>query len=314
VANIEEEPATARAEAGMAAIGPIVSILLGAAFTVLGGLASGRADVASDPEAAFASMGPLQTLLTWLGPVNIVLGIFNMIPAFPLDGGRVLRALLWGLTGDLARATRWATLLGQGIAWLLIVAGVAMAFGVTVPFFGRGLISGLWLAFIGWFMNGAARMSYRQVKVRSLLEGVPLRALLKRPLAPAVGVAVPIADFVEGVAAPSTESVFPVSAGDEVVGLLAVEDLRKLPRAAWHSTPAAELMSPISTYPRADADDDLYAAMRLLGSSRRNVLVVFDGGRLLGLVRHEDIARWIELQAMAEPDERTATYPHARGA
>jgi CBS domain-containing protein len=183
-----------------------------------------------------------------------------------------------------------------------------------VPFFGRGLISGLWLAFIGWFMNGAARMTYRQVKVRALLEGVPLRALLRRPLAPGIDASVRVSDFAQDVAAPSTESVFPVHEGEELVGLLAVEDLRKQPRSAWHSTPVSSLMSPISDYPRVDADEDLYEAMRLLGASPRKVLLVFNEGRLVGMLRHEDIARWIELQAEVKPGGQTPTYPPAHSA
>jgi Zn-dependent protease/CBS domain-containing protein len=305
VANIEHEPETARAEAGMAAIGPAVSIAIGVLFVVLAGALSGRSDMTTDPEAAFAHLTPLETLLAWLGPVNIVLGVFNLLPAFPLDGGRVARALLWGITGDLKRATRWATRLSQAIAWLMIVAGIAMAFGIAVPFFGRGLVSGLWLAFIGWFLNNAARMTYRQVSIRTLLQDVPLRNLMKRAVPPAIDDATSLTSFVESHAIGSRESVFPVVARDgELLGFIDVEALRSVPRAAWPTTRVRETMTPRSAVPALDANDDGYDALRLLGHAPTDAVAIFDGGQFIGLLRHEDIARWLELQSDGEPGSR----------
>lgn len=300
VANIEQEPDSPRVEASMAAIGPVVSIGIGILFTALAGILTGQSDVASAPEKALANMGPLETLLAWLGPVNIVLGIFNLLPAFPLDGGRVTRAFLWAVIGDLARATRWATRLSQCIAWLLIAAGIAMSFGVHVPFFGRGMLSGLWLAFIGWFLNNAAVASYRQVKIRNLLQDVSLRTLMRRPLPPLVASDTRISDFVETYAVSSSDSVFPVAVGDTVVGVIDVDAVRKLPRAAWSTTAVREVMTPLTELPSIDRNEDAYDAVRRLGNGSNKVLAVFDSGRFLGLLQHEDIARWLELQAGLE--------------
>ena len=167
MAHIEQEPKVWRAEFWMAIVGPFVSLGLGTAFIFLGSLGvAGDAFAAEDPEALLRELSPLQTLLLWLGPVNIVLAIFNIIPAFPLDGGRVLRAILWGTTGDLTRATRWASQGGQAFAWVLIAAGISMVLGLQVPVLGTGAASGLWIALIGWFLHNAAVMSYRQQRVQ----------------------------------------------------------------------------------------------------------------------------------------------------
>jgi Zn-dependent protease len=160
VSNLEEEPQSARVEFFMALAGPVTSLLLGAAFLALA-LASTAVSLSDTGTAwsGLAQLGPLVTLLAWLGPLNLGLGAFNLIPAFPLDGGRVLRSILWGLSGDLARSTRRVAALGQIFGGLLIATGLAITFGVHVPFLGSGVTSGLWLAFIGWFLHSAASRS-----------------------------------------------------------------------------------------------------------------------------------------------------------
>jgi Zn-dependent protease len=160
VSNLEEEPQSARVEALMALAGPVTSLLLGAAFLALA-LASTAVSLSDTGTAwsGLAQLGPLVTLLAWLGPLNLGLGAFNLIPAFPLDGGRVLRSILWGLSGDLPRSTRRVAALGQIFGGLFIATGLAITFGVHVPFLDSGVASGLWLAFIGWFLHSAASRS-----------------------------------------------------------------------------------------------------------------------------------------------------------
>src|SRR5690606_24170589 len=141
------------------------------------------ATLTSDPESVLSSLGPLQTLLLWLGPVNVVLALFNIVPAFPLDGWRVLRAILWGTSGSWARAPLQAASAGRLVSWLLSGSGVAMALGFHVPPFGTGLGGGLWIALIGWFLHNAALASVRQVEARSALSGVPVAKLMRTRLA-----------------------------------------------------------------------------------------------------------------------------------
>jgi Zn-dependent protease len=155
VSQLEEEPQTAATEFIMALVGPLTSIVLGGAFGALSVAASGVSE-------------PLAALGMYLGGINVVLGLFNLIPGFPLDGGRVLRSVLWQATGSLQRATRWASLVGQAVAYLFILAGIWRIFT-------GDWVGGLWIAFIGWFLDNAASSSYRQLTVRNLLVGHKVR-------------------------------------------------------------------------------------------------------------------------------------------
>ena len=180
VAQARHEPRSPRAELLMTIVGPLTSLVIGGLALLGGRLLVGplRYD-ASDPLQTLARISPLATLLFWLGPLNLMLGLFNLVPAFPLDGGRVLRALLWWTTKDFLRATRWAAGIGQAFGLLLVFLGVTMIFGNRIPLFGRGLVPGLWIAFIGWFLNNAAAASYRRVALRDLMEGVKVAHVMQ---------------------------------------------------------------------------------------------------------------------------------------
>jgi Zn-dependent protease len=297
VSNIEREPPSAATEFIMAIVGPITSIVLGVIFLFLGNAAAGGiGDAVANPAQAMSRLGPLATLLLWLGPINIVLGIFNLIPGFPLDGGRVLRSLLWAATNSLRRATRWASWIGQGIAWLFILAGVAMVFGLRLPFFGTGLISGLWLAFIGWFLNNAAVQSYQQVVVEDLLEGVPV-ARLMRANAPTVAPTATIGSLVYDHVMGTDERAFPVMDADRLVGMVCLEDVRKVPRDAWETTTVQQIMTPAdqlaTVTPREEATD----ALRQLSQRDVRQLPVVQDGRLVGMLRRRDILKWLQLHS-----------------
>lgn len=159
MAELEREPDRPKTELLTAAAGPLLSIALGFAGIFAGGLLA-RAEVGTLDEESLHHLGPVTTLCLWLGPVNVMLGLFNLIPGFPLDGGRVLRAILWWKTKRFDQATLWAARGGQLFAGLLFVAGVTMMFGVRVPLLGSGIGQGLWLLLIGWFLNAAALNAY----------------------------------------------------------------------------------------------------------------------------------------------------------
>src|SRR2546421_274224 len=196
VSNIQREPHSPGAEFVMTIVGPLTSIVLGVIFIVLGGVSAGTLLHTVIPSmAGLAHLSPLAIILLWLGQINILLGLFNLIPGFPLDGGRVLRSILWAATRNLRAATRWASWVGQAIGWLMIIGGLAMIFGIQIPFFGTGFLGGLWLAFIGWFLTMAALQSYRQVVLEDILEGVPV-ARLMRTTVPTVPATISISDLV----------------------------------------------------------------------------------------------------------------------
>ena len=297
VANIQRDPPSPKAEFLITAVGPVTSIFLGFFFLFAAGLVtrSMALEAVQEPTAVMAQLGPITTLILWLGPVNLLLGFFNLIPGFPLDGGRILRAILWALTDNLQQATRWAASVGQIVAWGLIIAGISMVFGATLPFFGSGLVNGLWLAFIGWFLNNAALESRRQVVIEDMLEGVPV-AKMMHSNPPTVPANITINSLVHDHLMNHDDHAFPVEDDDQLVGLVTLEDVRAIPRGQWDTTYVREVMTPLdklATLPTtAEADE----ALHQLGQLDVRQVPVLENGRLVGLVRRRDIMRWLQLQ------------------
>jgi Zn-dependent protease/CBS domain-containing protein len=297
VSNIEREPPSPATEFLIAIVGPLTSVILGAIFLFLGSaVADGQRLALRNPAQALAQLGPVATLLLWLGPINIVLGVFNLIPGFPLDGGRVLRSILWAVTDNLRQATRWAAWVGQVVAWGFIAAGIAMIFGVRLPFFGTGFFSGLWLAFIGWFLNHAAIQSYQQVVIQDMLEGVPV-ARLMRANAPTVSPHLRVSQLVDDYVMRTDERAFPVVEGERLVGLVCLEDVRKIPRDAWATTPVNQIMTPTEQLDLVTPREDATEAFDKLARRDVRQMPVVQDGRLVGMLRRRDILRWLHLQS-----------------
>jgi Zn-dependent protease/predicted transcriptional regulator len=292
VSNIEREPESPATELVMAIVGPITSIVLGFGFLFLGTLTTRRGISMDD----LARANPISTLLLWLGPINIAVGLFNMVPGFPLDGGRILRSLLWAATGSLKKASRLAARIGQVVAWIFIVTGLSMAFGMKIPLLGSGFTGGLWLAFIGWFLNNAAASTYQQVLIHDLLHGVPVTRLMRSNV-PSVSPSALVSELVHNHMMNSDERCFPVIDGDQMVGLVCLEDVRKLSRDQWEATPVNRIMTPANRLelltPQADASE---ALNRLSARDVRQVPVV-QNGHLLGILRRRDILKYLQLQS-----------------
>lgn len=301
VSNIEREPTSALTEFLMAIVGPLTSLILGIIFLFLAGVGfftSGGFFGA--PFSLLSRLGPVSTLLLWLGPINIILAIFNMVPGFPLDGGRVLRSIFWAVTGNLRRATHWAAIIGQIIAWGFIIIGISMVFGVNVPFFGTGLIGGIWLAFIGWFLNNAASQSYRQVVLEDMLEGVPVSTLM-RPNAVSVPPNIPISELVYNYIMNSDERAFPVLDGDRLVGMVSLGDVRKIPRSEWDTTTISHIMTPEEKLTVATPREDVSQALNDIATRDVRQVPVVQEGRLVGILRRADIMKWLQLHTEATP-------------
>ncbi len=292
VTDIEREPPSPKVELFMAAVGPLTSIALGVACSMLAAVAAPRTGF-TEPAELLRTLGPVGTLLAWLGPLNLLLGIFNLVPGFPLDGGRVLRAGLWSATGDLQRATRIASRAGQLVGVGLIAIGVAMMFGVAVPFFGRGVVSGLWLMLIGWFLNGAAVASYQQLVVRDLLAEVTVARLMRTEVA-AVAPVIGLEQLVDALVLKGNETTWPVVEEGRLLGVVSLVDLRRVARQAWSETAVAEVMTPRDRLVVTTPEEDAFVALRKLG--QHDQLPVVDGDRLVGVLRRTDIARWLAAQ------------------
>jgi Zn-dependent protease/predicted transcriptional regulator len=295
VANLDREPPSAGAEFWTAIVGPLVSFGLGVAFVAATAALMLPADIdPTRPWETLARLGPIATIVFWLGPVNLIVGVFNLIPGFPLDGGRVLRAILWRATGDLRRATRASSSVGRGIGWIFIMMGIAMVFGAKIPFFGQGPVSGMWLAFIGWFLSSAAERSYTALLVQDVLTGVRVSMIMRRS-----GWTVPaettVSSLVNDWFMRSSERCFPVLEDGRIAGVVCMSDVRNLPRESWSRAPVTAIMTPTERLAVASPDEDAASALRKLGERDVDQLPVLDGDRLVGMFTRAEVARWLEL-------------------
>jgi Zn-dependent protease/CBS domain-containing protein len=296
VSNIGREPSSPGAEFLIALVGPATSIMLGLVSLTAGWLGTPIGEAVNSPEQLVAQLSPLTTLLMWLGSSNIFLGFFNLVPGFPLDGGRILRSFFWAITHNLRQATRWASWIGQGIAWLMILAGISMVFGIQLPLLGAGFGSGLWLVFIGWFLSNSAAASHRQVVVQSILEDVPV-ARIMRTDPPTASEAMTIDELVHNSIMGTDDHAFPVLDHGQLVGLVTLEDVRTIPRTSWDNTTVREIMTPAHQLVSLMPEDDAAEAMNRLQARDVRQLPVMRNGTLSGLLRRRDIIKWLQLQS-----------------
>ncbi len=307
VSNIEKEPPTPGSELLMAIVGPIASIGLGIAMVVVSAILIDirTPDAVESAEGVIAHLGPLETLLVWLGPVNIIVGVFNMLPGFPLDGGRVLRAIVWRITGSLEKATRVAGGAGQAVGWLFVVLGLSMVLGFRVPLFGRGVMSGLWLAMIGLFLRNAAVAHLRSAAMDQALSGVHVHDLMRTKGA-YVEPRLPVRQLLDDWFLRHDELAWPVIQNGLFVGIVSVDDLRKARPEEWATKTVSELMTPADKVASASPDEPLNEALRILASRGVRQLPVLEGGMLVGMLYDRDVGRWLELrtQVMREPPAR----------
>lgn len=296
VANIEEDPSKPSHEGIIAAAGPVMSLAIGfgafVLFALLNPQAAGAAEVA--PMAMVEALGPLETILLWVGPINVLLAVFNMVPAFPLDGGRVLRAILWGATDDVVKATRWAAATTQVVSWAMVAAGIAMALGFYVPLLGTGLVGGMWLAIIGWFIGRAAQASYEQLVVQQTLDQVPLDRVMRQPTA-AVPARADLQTFADDYVWASDQDAFAVCIGDTFVGVVRAEVLDRIPRERWRDTAVAEVMTAAEDFPTIDSAADAQQAFKRMTQRQVTELPVIDAHGFRGLVRYADLMKWLRL-------------------
>jgi Zn-dependent protease len=290
MAEMEDEPREPRAEFLVAIVGPATSLALGLLFSLIGTYMAGPdfADLLTeDREAALASLSPVATLLLWLGPVNTVLGIFNLVPGFPLDGGRVFRAMMWWLTGDLHRATRLASDAGRLFGWMLIILGVVQAVSGM-------LLQGLWLVLIGWFLSNAASTSYRMLILRDLLEGVSARDMMRSHFG-SISAQMRVADFVENHLMQSPQLLWPVLEEEHLIGLVTLEEVRKVPPGDREVTPIGQVMRTDLGALTLEPETEARRAFELLDAGGMPRAVV-EGGRVLGLLSAADAAKWLVLR------------------
>lgn len=293
VSDIEQEPPSPGVEWWIAIAGPLMSLTLSVPLVLLAGRSFPETAM-NDPIGAVATLSPIETLVFWLGPVNFTIGVFNLLPAFPLDGGRVFRAILWKLTGDLHRATDIAASVGRAIGLAFMLAGIGMAVGLRVPFFGTGM-GGLWLALIGWFIRSAATRSFAALAAKEVLDGVRVAKLMHREGAVLEPDAT-VRSAVEGAFMRGSEHAFPVVDGRRLLGLVCVGDIRRIAPEAWDTTPIGALMTPRASLAVVTPDMEVKDALEKLAERDVDQVPVLDGDdNLVGMLSRSDVARWFEL-------------------
>jgi Zn-dependent protease len=273
VTKTKTEAQTAGDEFRIAVVGPVTSLALAAVFWVL---VVGLGDAVSDPVAYG---------LGYLGWINLVLGAFNLLPGFPLDGGRVLRSILWKRTGSITRATRGAALGGQMVAWAL------MAFGIVEVFSGN--LGGLWLAAIGWFLLQAAGASVREVVVQRSLRGVRAGDLMS-PNPVTIPSDLTIAEAVDDYFLRYDHSAFPVDDDGDISGLVSLRAVRQVPRDQWQIRQVWRTMTPIAEVHTVPADLPMEAVLEQLRSAEIDRVLVMVQGRAVGIITPRDVARWVQ--------------------
>jgi Zn-dependent protease/predicted transcriptional regulator len=296
VSNIQRDPESAGNEFWMALVGPLTSLVLGGILLLIGGSAVGSVRGIKNATQIIAQLSPLATLVLWLGSINVTLGIFNLIPGFPLDGGRVLRSILWAISGNLHRATRWASGVGQLIAWALILSGIGMVFGLQIPFFGTGFVGGIWLAFIGWFLNTASRQSYRQLVVHDILEQAHVDRVMRTD-PPTVPANSSVSDLVHDHVMGTDDYGFPVLDGGRLAGIVTLDDVRAISRDRWDRVTVREIMTPADRLITVAPENDAAEALDKLTQNDIRQLPVLRGSELVGLLRRRDIIKWLQLHS-----------------
>jgi Zn-dependent protease/predicted transcriptional regulator len=281
VAQIEKDAADAKSEFWMGIIGPITSIVIGVLCLGLAWLLGWN----------FASeaVSPPAAMFMWLGFINIALGIFNMIPGFPLDGGRVLRAVVWWVTGDANRSTRIASRVGQLVALGFIMLGIWR-------FFSGAGFGGLWIAFIGWFLLDAARASGAQVEITERLTGVKVGDVMAHQF-PVVDANSNIQTFVQEHLLPTGHRCFVVSEQGKPAGIITLHEVKTIDRARWPYTTVGDVMRSLDGLRTVSPERPLAEALEMMGREDVNQMPVVQGGKLAGIISRAHILRVLQTRA-----------------
>ena len=277
IAEMPEEPPSPKAEFMMAVVGPLSSILIAAIFYAI------------NSAGAFAGMPrPVSGVVQYLAFINGLLAVFNVIPAFPLDGGRILRSILWGVKGDLQWATRIASWLGSAFGILLILLGV-------LSLFAGNFIGGMWWFLIGIFLYNAARMSYQQVLTRKALEGASVRRFMKTdPIT--VTSDMTVSQLVENYVYVFHHKLFPVVRdSNKVDGCVTTRQIKEVPREEWNEKRVADIQIPCSEENTIAPDTDAIKALALMSRTGASRLMVTEGERLVGVVSLKDLLQYLSL-------------------
>jgi Zn-dependent protease/predicted transcriptional regulator len=282
VANAESESKDAKSEFWVSIVGPATSMLIGLFFLAAAWIAGWRPAFGTPAAPGWAG-------LVWLGYINITLAVFNMIPGYPLDGGRVLRSIVWAINRDYERATKIAARVGQ------LVAAAFIVFGFLRFFAGAGF-GGLWLVFIGWFLADAAAASYAGVEASTALAGVLVRDVMSQDC-PAVDGNLDLQTFAEDYLLRTARRCFVVVQNGRQVGLITANELKQVERRRWPFTTIAQVARPLEKVHTVSADMPLTQAWELMVREDVNQLPVLANGRLAGVISRSHVLQFLQNRA-----------------
>ena len=273
VSNLENEPEKPGVEFAIAIVGPLSSVLLAGIFKLIDFM-------------GYAGIGPVKAVVDYMVMLNILLAAFNVLPGFPLDGGRVLRSIIWGATNDLKKATTVATIIGQVFGWIFIIGGLIIA--LMGDFMG-----GIWMVLIGWFLNGAAEASRRELELRSIWLSVRVASVMNdRP--ETVDPAAPVNLLVNDIFIKRGVRVVPVTYDGILQGIVTISDIKKVMPSDWPTTSVGKIMTglPLKT---VRPEDNMSTAVQQMAENGFDQLPVVVEGRLVGMLSRADIIRYVQV-------------------
>lgn len=277
VSQIEKNPTSATLEFWMAFVGPLTSV-------IIGGVCVALARLIGQP-----SSDPWMAMLQWLGYINLMLGVFNLIPGYPLDGGRVLRAIIWWKTGNADRSTRLAAKTGQVVAFGFIAVGI-------FEFFGGAGFGGLWIAFIGWFLLQAAKESDMQVGLTEALQGVRVADVMTRDC-PTVDGWLNLQNFVDEKLLRTGQRCFIVAEKGELRGLVTPHEVKEVDRAKWPYTTLHDIMRPLEDLHSVKPDTPLMSALETMSRYDLNQVPVMSTNHLEGVISRAHVLGYLQTHA-----------------
>ncbi len=290
VASISREAEKPGTEMLMAIAGPAsslaIGLICGAVWFAAGGHGGGSSTY--------------WDLLWWLARLNLLLGVFNLLPGFPMDGGRVLRAAIWRITGNYRKATRIASAVGQAMGWLIAGGGAGIV--IAYLFIGSGplnVVDGIWLIFLGWYLSSIASSSYRQVAMREAMRGVTAASAMVSDfmtVPPGMSLLQIVRDYVE----PNRYRSFVVATDGMFQGVVNVEDIRRVPGGRWEATTAGSVMTPAGRVVTASLEDSALDLAARMDEFRLDGIPVLREGMVVGVVTRSSLARSVRMRARAE--------------
>lgn len=274
VAQMKKEPSEPKVELYMALAGPFSSYILALLFFLF--------------YKVIGAYPGLKAISFYLFQINLILGTFNLIPGFPMDGGRLLRALLWKRSGDYLSATRKASKTGQHIALFFIFFGIFSLFA--------GYLGSIWFLLIGWFLYTAAQSTYQQATVKGILSGVKVRDVMVTDVV-SVSSDTPVSKLVDDYFLKYGFNGFPVVEGERVVGVVSLKEIKGLPKDKWPYTKTADVMQPFDRSSMASEDEGVSVTLERMLQENRGRLVVIRDGRLAGLITRSGITRYLQIKS-----------------